>query len=329
MFHDRWEPGMKEVLLQAVQLSVLSCTEQLADQRWNCSLGASRIRILHKAFKETAFLYAITAAAIAHTTARACAAGHLTACSCDLAYPRGSSPAAERWRWGGCSHNVRFAGQFTRRLLRKRGRSEERRPALLVHKHNWKVGIKALLGEITPRCKCHGVSGTCQLQTCWKQVGPFGRTGAVIKEKYLTAVRSAPQPATDARRPVGDVSVRTNTIISRRRRRGRGRGRRRGRGRGRDRDRRRRRPPSVGPSRKLVYTDKSPSFCERDAYGPGTVGRRCQLGGHCAVLCCGRGYNTQLSSLVTSCNCRVLWEQRSVRVDCQSCTNVTEVYTCK
>ena len=39
---------MKEVLLQAVQLSVFSCTEQMADQRWNCSLGASRVRILHK-----------------------------------------------------------------------------------------------------------------------------------------------------------------------------------------------------------------------------------------------------------------------------------------
>ena len=197
---------------------------------------------------------------------------------------------------------------------------------------------QALLGEMTPRCKCHGVSGTCQLQTCWKQVAPFEVTSAAVKSKYLSAVRSEPPTSAEARRPVGDVSVRTNTIISRRRRRGRGRGRRRGggggggggRGRARGGGRGRRgRLPSVGPSRKLVFSDKSPSFCERDAYGPGTAGRRCQLGGHCSVLCCGRGYNTQLSSLVTSCNCRVLWEQRSVRVDCQSCTNVTEVYTCK
>ena len=178
---------------------------------------------------------------------------------------------------------------------------------------------------MTPRCKCHGVSGSCQLQTCWKQVGPFERTAAAIKAKYVAAVRSVAQPASAIRGSVGDVSVRTNTIISRRRRRGRSRGRGRGRGRNRSRSR----SPSVGPSRKLVYSDKSPSFCERDAYGPGTAGRRCQLGGHCSVLCCGRGYNTQLSSLVTSCNCRVLWEQRTVRVDCQKCTNVTEVYTCK
>ena len=185
------------------------------------------------------------------------------------------------------------------------------------------------MAEMTPRCKCHGVSGTCQLQTCWKQVGPFERTAAAIKDKYLAAVRSTPQPSGDAARPVGDVSVRTNTIISRRRRRGRGREQGRGRGRGRGRRRGREKQPPVGPSRKLVYVDKSPSFCERDAYGPGTAGRQCQLSDNCSVLCCGRGYNTQLSSLVTSCNCRVLWEQRSVRVDCQSCTNVTEVYTCK
>jgi wingless-type MMTV integration site family protein 9 len=38
-------------------------------------------------------------------------------------------------------------------------------------------------------CKCHGVSGSCAVRTCWKQLSPFHDTGRLLKFRYDTAVR--------------------------------------------------------------------------------------------------------------------------------------------
>lgn len=38
-------------------------------------------------------------------------------------------------------------------------------------------------------CKCHGVSGSCSVRTCWHQLAAFSETGAVVKSKYDSAVQ--------------------------------------------------------------------------------------------------------------------------------------------
>jgi len=51
-------------------------------------------------------------------------------------------------------------------------------------------------------CKCHGVSGSCSLKTCWLQLADFRRVGEFLKEKYDSAaamrvgrkVRRSPDP---------------------------------------------------------------------------------------------------------------------------------------
>lgn len=37
-------------------------------------------------------------------------------------------------------------------------------------------------------CKCHGVSGSCSLRTCWLAMSDFRRTGDYLRKKYNTAI---------------------------------------------------------------------------------------------------------------------------------------------
>lgn len=36
-------------------------------------------------------------------------------------------------------------------------------------------------------CKCHGVSGSCAMKTCWKSLPPFRAIGDVLMKKYNRA----------------------------------------------------------------------------------------------------------------------------------------------
>ena len=65
-------------------------------------------------FKETAFLYAVSAAALTHTLARACSAGRMERCTCD------DSPGLESrqaWQWGVCGDNLKYSTKFLNNFL--------------------------------------------------------------------------------------------------------------------------------------------------------------------------------------------------------------------
>ena len=38
-------------------------------------------------------------------------------------------------------------------------------------------------------CKCHGMSGSCEMKTCWNSAPPFREVGTLIKEKYESAAK--------------------------------------------------------------------------------------------------------------------------------------------
>lgn len=88
-------------------------------------------------FKETAFLYAMSAAALTHALARACSAGRMERCTCD------DSPGLESrqaWQWGVCGDNLKYSTKFLSNFLGpKRGSKDLRARA---DAHNTHVGIK-------------------------------------------------------------------------------------------------------------------------------------------------------------------------------------------
>ncbi|XP_057629971.1 protein Wnt-9b [Chionomys nivalis] len=288
----RREPGLAETLRDAAHLGLLECQFQFRQERWNCSLEG-RTGLLQRGFKETAFLYAMSAAALTHALARACSAGRMERCTCD------DSPGLESrqaWQWGVCGDNLKYSTKFLSNFLGpKRGSKDLRARA---DAHNTHVGIKAVKSGLRTTCKCHGVSGSCAVRTCWKQLSPFRETGEVLKLRYDTAVK---------------VSSATNEALGRLELWA---------------------PAKPGGPAKglaprpgdLVYMEDSPSFCRPSKYSPGTAGRVCSRDTSCSSLCCGRGYDTQSRMVAFSCHCQVQW---CCHVECQQCAQQELVYTCK
>lgn len=65
--------------------------------------------------KETAFITAISSAAVAEAVIRACSMGIWSDCSCDTRSPPARSSGSD-WKWSGCSDNVEYGLWFSRQF---------------------------------------------------------------------------------------------------------------------------------------------------------------------------------------------------------------------
>ncbi|XP_023660903.2 protein Wnt-7a-like isoform X1 [Paramormyrops kingsleyae] len=288
------------IIGEGIQMGIDECQFQFRSGRWNCSALGERTafgRELKVGSKEAAFTYAIISAGVAHAVTSACAQGNLSDCDCDQE-KQGFYDHEEGWRWGGCSADIRFGLDFSKVFVD--AREVKKNPRALMNLHNNEAGRKILEKNMQQECKCHGVSGSCTTRTCWTTLPKFRELGNILKDKYSIAVHVEPVVINHKRRPFLKIK-KPNSY----------------------------RKPLVTD---LVYIDKSPNYCEGDpATGSvGTRGRACnrtaQQPGSCDLMCCGRGYNTHQYSRVWQCNCKFLW---CCYVKCNTCSERTEVYTCK
>lgn len=157
-------------------------------------------------------------------------------------------------------------------------------------------------------CKCHGVSGSCSIRTCWKELPNFREVGNYLKKKYKHAVLA------DA----DNGQLRKGNSASRRGER----------------------DILQISSNDLVYLERSPDFCKNNTnYGTvGTLGRECsrpmdRKSGNrwerksCSRLCKSCGYRVRrvYQQETTACNCKFRW---CCEVKCEQCTKIVERLTC-
>lgn len=156
---------------------------------------------------------------------------------------------------------------------------------------------QAILTHMRVECKCHGVSGSCEVKTCWRAVPPFRQVGHALKEKFDGATEVEPRRVGSSRALVPrNAQFKPHT----------------------DED--------------LVYLEPSPDFCEQDMRSGvlGTRGRTCNKTSKaidgCELLCCGRGFHTAHVELAERCGCRFHW---CCFVKCRQCQRLVEMHTCR
>lgn len=145
-------------------------------------------------------------------------------------------------------------------------------------------------------CKCHGLSGSCALKTCWRKMSPLDQVGTRLMERYDAAVHVMVSNENGAKMaPVAGRTFRTH-----------------------------------GPE-DLVYSTVSPDYCRRSKKvgSLGTRGRICNRTSigvdGCEVLCCGRGSRSETVTVVENCRCKFRY---CCEVTCQTCTHKTVITRC-
>ncbi|KAL6033174.1 hypothetical protein STEG23_031110, partial [Scotinomys teguina] len=253
---------------------------------------------LPKDCRETAFTYAVSAAGVVNAMSRACREGELSTCGCSRAARPKDLP--RDWLWGGCGDNIdygyRFAKEFVdareRERIHAKGSYESAR--ILMNLHNNEAGRRTVYNLADVACKCHGVSGSCSLKTCWLQLADFRKVGDALKEKY----DSAAAMRLNSRGKLVQVNSRFNSPTT----------------------------------QDLVYIDPSPDYCVRnESTGSlGTQGRLCNKTSEgmdgCELMCCGRGYDQFKTVQTERCHCKFHW---CCYVKCKKCTEIVDQFVCK
>ncbi|XP_076453436.1 protein Wnt-10a-like isoform X2 [Babylonia areolata] len=204
----------------------------------------------------------------------------------------GGGGVGEAFEWGGCSHNVDFGERYAKRFLDYK--EEARDIHSQINLHNNRAGRLAVIRNVRKQCKCHGMSGSCELRTCWKATPEFRQVGKLLKKKFEDATKI-------------DVSNSAHGRIYKRNGK---------------------RPRKM----ELLYFERSPNFCDPNPLvdSPGTTGRLCNKSSkgidNCETLCCGRGYNTLKVKRSERCHCKFYW---CCYVECKVCTYNEWVTVCK
>ncbi|XP_077487855.1 wnt oncogene analog 2 isoform X2 [Amblyomma americanum] len=242
------------------------------------------------------------------------------------------------WKWGGCSAHVKRGMRLARRFLDAREMETDERA--LMNLHNNRAGRKAVKFTLLTECKCHGVSGSCSLKTCWKRLPPFGHVGDYLVERYRRAKRALPHYGRS--RASLDPNRRKPAYLKLHEKHLRPAPAKASASKRRSSSAFVDEPDSyevpwadvvVQPKpRDLVFLEDSPNYCVRDVErgSAGTAGRVCNRTStgpdSCRSLCCGRGFETHYRTRTQQCHCKFHW---CCFVRCDTCAEKVRESICK
>ena len=150
------------------ELAMQECSRQFSHDVWNCPVTAFNMnKEKQENNRETAYIHAVISAGVTHTISRNCSEGRLAQCGCQALY---GASGADNWEWGGYSDNLNFGEQISSKFL---DLDASKASVSAAHLHNNQAGRVAVRKTMRIMCKCHGVSGSCITNTCWRQIAEF------------------------------------------------------------------------------------------------------------------------------------------------------------
>lgn len=314
----------RHLVAEGVQLALDECRDKFKWDRWNCPKKAF-LDILDQnaqpANKEIGLTHALIASGIVLSLARSCTYGSENICGCNLTaslaarasgvagsidglsgqtmvYKSPDTNNSREFVWQGCDEIVKFAFRISKLYLD----SQEIRQHPVtkrINSHNYEAGRLAVKRTMRKTCKCHGISGSCQMNTCWNSLPSMSEIGGYLQNQYRIAAKVGAMSSKET-----DLHNLNGELEKLRR-------------------------------EKLAFVDASPDYCypNPELGVNGTLDRLCSRatskGGResCNNLCtkCGYRIKKELVTVVTQCNCRFVF---CCDVECTQCSNVETTYRC-
>ncbi|KAL3084317.1 hypothetical protein niasHT_035143 [Heterodera trifolii] len=162
-----------------------------------------------------------------------------------------------------------------------------------MNEMNNEIGRQIAEQSLYKKCKCHGMSSSCDVKTCWYTLPPFEQIAETLRQRY------------DGARPMPWMNNSKRRWKSAEEARG---------------------------WQNLVYLSNSPNYCEQNvAEGSlGTRGRVCNISSFgsdsCESLCCGRGFSVSQVRVEENCQCKYI---HCCYIKCKKCTTTVNKYFCK
>ncbi|XP_039267863.1 protein Wnt-2b-A-like isoform X2 [Styela clava] len=295
-----YHPTIMSKISDGVKVGIRECEYQFQNQRWNCTQYPSTKPkqhifdpVLRNKGPERAYIKAILSAAVSYTITRACSGGDLPEeCMCAPIRRKADRDSRQEFEWGGCSDDVRIGDQFSRDFFDDKKRKLS--AVELLDLHNNDAGRQAVRLNNKTTCRCHGLTGTCTQNICWRSLPPMRKVGHELFQRYSTAVRVRIKKSR-----VQAASKSSRSKLS---------------------------------SRNLVYLKKAPSFCTKNLKKGsfGTIGRWCNATSTnsegCSHMCCNRGYKTESVLKSIKCNCKFHW---CCNLTCETCEEMREESYCR
>lgn len=140
-------------------------------------------------------------------------------------------------------------------------------------------------------CRCHGVTGACQLKHCMKRLPTFQEVAKKLSAKYDAAVMvDMLQQRSGSKKQSGHKGAILYADSS----------------------------PNYCLANKNLGTDGT---TDRECLFDASAGKQ-----SCEQLCCGRGFKTQEIEIVERCRCRYIW---CCHVKCETCKSTRIQHTCR